>query len=363
MLRVLRARARSPRVSLAIAGALVGGLAILLAAAPWRGPTSHSSPHVASAAAAPSTPTQPAPAPSAAPSATLAARVADATARASTSTSPAADAALTAPARVVIISIDGLRPDMMTPELMPRHAQLMQEGTTARHASTITQSDTLPSHAAMLSGVGVAAHGLWWNSYKANRGFIKVPTVFSSARERGLSTAMIVGKQKLRHIAGPASVDHFERPSYLCGGVAKRAAKYFTEVTPDLLFVHFSDPDEYGHSHGWLSKEYVRAARNSDRCLSTVLAAIDASAAGAGTLVIVTADHGGHDKHHSDGRSKLNSSIPWIARGPGVPRGATLEAPVDTVDTAATTLAALGLPPLPHMRGQARLTFARAIVK
>lgn len=359
MLRVLRARARSPRVSLAIAGALAGGLAILLTAAPWRGPTAHSAPHAAPRAAAPAA----AKISPAAVSPTPAARVVDATARASTSTSPAANTALTAPARVVIISIDGLRPDMMTPELMPRHVQLMQEGTTARHASTIAQSDTLPSHAAMLSGVGVASHGLWWNSYKANRGFIKVPTVFSSARERGLSTAMIVGKQKLRHIAGPTTVDHFERPSYLCGGVAKRAAKYFTEVTPDLLFVHFSDPDEYGHSHGWLSKEYVRAARNSDRCLSTVLAAIDASAAGAGTLVIVTADHGGHDKHHSDGRSKLNSSIPWIARGPGVPRGATLEAPVDTVDTAATTLAALGLPPLPHMRGQARLTFARAIVK
>jgi arylsulfatase A-like enzyme len=359
MLRVLRARARSPRGSLAIAGALAGGLALLLAVAPWRGPTA-SAPRaaIAAPAAAKSAPAA-APIPPTPPGAPAAARTLDATARGSTSTGrePAA------PARVVIISIDGLRPDVMTPELMPRHAQLMQEGTTARHASTIAQSDTLPSHAAMLSGVGVAAHGLWWNSYKANRGFIKVPTVFSSARERGLSTAMIVGKQKLRHIAGPSTVDYFERPSYLCGGVAKRAARYFTEVTPDLLFVHFSDPDEYGHSHGWLSKEYLRAARNSDRCLATVLAAIDASPAGAGTLVIVTADHGGHAKHHSDGRSALNIAIPWIARGPGVPHGATLEAPVDTVDTAATTLAALGLPPLPHMRGQARLTFARAIVK
>ena len=124
------------------------------------------------------------------------------------------------PTRVVIVSIDGLRPDVMTPEYMPRHVQLMEEGTTARHASTIPQSDTLPSHAAMLSGVGVAEHGLWWNSYQANRGYIRVPTVFSAARESGLSTAMIVGKKKLRHIAGPDTVDHFERPSYLCGGVA-----------------------------------------------------------------------------------------------------------------------------------------------
>lgn len=275
---------------------------------------------------------------------------------------PTADAAMpeaVAPAHVVIISIDGLRPDAMTPELMPRHVQLMQEGLTARHASTIAQSDTLPSHASMLSGVGAAAHGLWWNSYKANRGHIRVPTVFSMARQQGRSTAMIVGKKKLKHIATPESVDHFERPSYLCGGVAKRASQYFTEVKPDLLFIHFSDPDEYGHSHGWMSKEYVRAARNSDRCLAKVLEAIDGSSQGAQTLVIVTADHGGHLRRHSGGHSKHNLSIPWIARGPGVPRGATLDTPVLTVDTAATALAALDLPPLPNMRGQARIRFAR----
>ena len=44
---------------------------------------------------------------------------------------------------------------------------------------------------------------------------------------------------------------------------------------PDLLFVHFSDPDEYGHSHGWMSKEYLTRRANSERCLATVLAAID----------------------------------------------------------------------------------------
>src|SRR5687768_12883980 len=41
------------------------------------------------------------------------------------------------PEHVVIFSIDGLRPDMMTVDLMPRHVQLMAEGITATHASTI----------------------------------------------------------------------------------------------------------------------------------------------------------------------------------------------------------------------------------
>jgi predicted AlkP superfamily pyrophosphatase or phosphodiesterase len=259
----------------------------------------------------------------------------------------------------VIISEDGLRPDALSPELTPRHIALMQEGTTAKEAETIPQSDTLPSHASMLSGVGAAAHGLWWNSYQATRGYIHVPTIFSVAHEAGLSTAMIVGKPKLKHIAIPGTVDHYERPSYLCAGVSKRAAEYFTQSKPDLLFVHFSDPDEYGHSHGWLSPAYMRAVHASDRCLATVLAAIDASGLADSTLVIVTADHGGHGKKHSDGHVAVDRDIPWIVRGPGVARGVVLDETVDTMDTAATTLAALGLPALPHMRGTARLTFTR----
>jgi len=263
------------------------------------------------------------------------------------------------PRRVVIISEDGLRPDVLSAELTPRHFALMAQGASAILAETIPESDTLPSHASMLSGVGAIAHGLSWNSYKADRGFIHVPTIFSMAHAHGMSTAMIVGKPKLRHIASPGTVDHFERPSYLCNGVAKRAAEYFTASSPDLLFIHFSDPDEYGHSHGWMSPEYLRAVRWSDTCLGTVLDAIDASGNAETTLVIVTADHGGHGMHHSVGHEMVDREIPWIVRGPDVGHGVKIGGTIETVDTAATTLAALGLPALPHMTGEARLTFTR----
>jgi predicted AlkP superfamily pyrophosphatase or phosphodiesterase len=263
------------------------------------------------------------------------------------------------PKRVVIISEDGLRPDALSPELTPRHIALIHEGARAKDAETIPESDTLPSHASMLSGVGAHEHGLWWNSYQAARGFIHVPTIFSVAHDKGLTTAMFVGKPKLRHIAIPGTIDHFERPSYLCGGVAKRAGEYFAASKPDLMFVHFSDPDEYGHSHGWLSPAYMHAVHDSDRCLATLLAAIDASGLADSTLVIVTADHGGHGKKHSDGHVAVDREIPWIVRGPGVGHDIVLDGTVETVDTAATTLAALGLPALPHMRGTARLSFTR----
>jgi hypothetical protein len=263
----------------------------------------------------------------------------------------------THPDRVVIISIDGLRPDVIDEERAPRLARLIREGAVARRAETIPQSDTLPSHASMLSGFGAKAHGLWWNSYDESKGYIHVPTIFSVARANHRSSAMFVGKPKLRHIAKPGTVDHYERSSYLCGGVAKKAAAYFVAKAPDLLFVHFSNPDDAGHAKGWMSPEYEEAVKQSDRCLERFLAAVDGSPLGASTLLIVTADHGGHHRKHSGGHSPLEREIPWIARGPGIRPGAALETPVRTFDTAATALAALRLPPPPNMVGQAALVF------
>src|SRR5678815_5326816 len=88
----------------------------------------------------------------------------------------AGPAAADGPRRVIIVSEDGLRPDAINAEQTPAHMALIHQGAIARLAETIRQSDTLPSHASMLSGFGVAAHGLWWNNWKRGKGYIHVPT-------------------------------------------------------------------------------------------------------------------------------------------------------------------------------------------
>jgi arylsulfatase A-like enzyme len=256
-----------------------------------------------------------------------------------------------APKFVVVISEDGLRPDVLSPARTPNHIKFMREGASARLARTVRESDTLPSHASMLSGFEPKDHGLWWNSFRREMGYIHVPTIFSIAKQHGLTTAMFIGKPKLRHIALPGSVDHLERPSYLCGGVSRKAAEYFATQKPTLMFVHYSDPDEFGHKKGWMSDAYLRGVQNSDRCLGTLLDAIDRTGLGDQTLVIVTADHGGHGHVHSGSREEVDREIPWVVRGPGFRPGARIEHPIVTLDTAATVLSALKLPLPPHIAG------------
>jgi arylsulfatase A-like enzyme len=143
----------------------------------------------------------------------------------------------------------------------------------------------------------------------------------------------------------------FQRPGYYCKKVSEEAARYLEQEKPALTFVHFSDPDEKGHSAGWMSEDQKRAARDSDACLGTIYQALERSGMLAETLVIVSADHGGHNHNHS-GALLSDRYIPWIAMGPGVRKGYSIRGTISTMDTAATALSVLGLQPLLRITGK-----------
>jgi len=252
--------------------------------------------------------------------------------------------------RVLIISEDGMHPALIQQQPLPNHERLYKNGAYSFRARTISTASTLPSHAAMLSGVDVYEHGLRWNNWRPQRGYIRTSTVFSRATEAGLSTAAVVGKFKLRHILPEGTVDAFSRPGYYCRKVSDEAARIIAQGQPELMFVHFSDPDEKGHSAGWLSESQRQAARECDRCLGILLQALERAGTLGETLIIVSADHGGHNHGHS-GILLSDIQIPWIAFGPQVRRGHAISSRISTMDTAATVLFALGLAPKERLRG------------
>mgnify|MGYP002140073989 CR=1 FL=1 len=252
---------------------------------------------------------------------------------------------------VVIISEDGMRPDLIYGQNMYWHEQLYRNGSFSWKARTIRTASTLPSHASMLSGVDVDQHGLTWNTWLKTRGFIRVPTIFQAAEENGLKTAAFVGKPKLRHIMPEGTVGTFARPGYYCKKVSDEAARYLEKEKPVLTFVHFSDPDEAGHSAGWMSESQKHAALAADACLGTIYKALDRAGMLEDTLVIVSADHGGHNHNHS-GALASDREIPWIAAGPRVRKGYHIHSVVSTMDTAATALMVLGLQPLTKLTGK-----------
>lgn len=248
---------------------------------------------------------------------------------------------ITRPARVLILSIDGFRPDAIELTPMRNLQTLMQESAYSLVAQTIFPSATLPSHASMLTGLCPAKHGVDWNDYIPGLGYANGTDIFDLAHAAGLRTVMVVGKEKLRQITEPKSTDVFEFINDRDVVIAARVAELIPEGF-GLMFVHFPTPDWMGHEYGWLSPEQFSVLFRADEALQTILDALKAAGMREDTLIIVTADHGGHNTTHGS-RQLEDMTIPWIISGPGV-RHMVLFTDVNTTDTAATVAWALGLP-------------------
>lgn len=259
---------------------------------------------------------------------------------------PGAAAAPVARARhVFIISFDGGKPSVMKQSKMPNFFSMTSQGASSSEAQTIFPSSTLPSHTSMLTGVGPATHRVSWNEWQPEKGLVPVPTIFQLAKKtnKSLVTAMFVGKQKFAHLFLPGSLDAFSLPDYSARIVARQAAEYIMLKKPNLCFIHFADSDGAGHKYGWGSPEQVKSFADEDDALKTVWRAIEKAGIAKDSVVIMSADHGGHAKTHGS-NSPEDMTIPWVAWGKGVKRGYTITAPITTYDTAATALWLLGVP-------------------
>ena len=249
---------------------------------------------------------------------------------------------------VIVVSIDGLRPDAIATFQAPTLSRLVADGSYSLSARTILPSKTLPSHTSMVTGELPDTHGVVWNNAFTHRsGTITIPTIFSEARSRGYLTAAFFSKTKVSHLQQPGSLDFSQAPGGWFGWwsadkTTDDVEAYLAKQAPNLLFVHLADADAAGHKSGWMSAAYGDAVLRTDAAVARIIAAAD-RVYGAGTYtVIVTADHGGHNRDHGSDDVR-DVTIPWIAWGHGVVAGRLPENTVKTTDTAATVLYLLGI--------------------
>jgi len=221
------------------------------------------------------------------------------------------------PRQVVIVSIDGLRPDAVLKGESPNIQALAARGAYTWEAKTILPSNTLPSHVSMLTAFPPEVHGILWDEYAPLRGRLTVPSVFTAVRAAGMRSAMVVGKNKFDYFRDTGVVDEYVLAAGGDDEVAARAA-LATQSGFNLVFAHLPDVHLSGHAR---------------------VAAVPWWA-----TVILTADHGGGSRANNHGSdAACDMTIPWIASGPGTLRGHRLSAPVRTTDTAATAAWVLGI--------------------
>ncbi|MCX6906922.1 MAG: ectonucleotide pyrophosphatase/phosphodiesterase [Verrucomicrobia bacterium] len=223
---------------------------------------------------------------------------------------------------VVVVSMDGMRPDVLLRAKIPNIRDLAQRGSFTFWAESTDLAITLPTHVSMLTGVTPAKHKVLWNDDRdVEPSMLAVPTLFDLAKKAGYSNAMVVGKRKLAIMAKPGMVDWLNSPEKKIKPdavtVATAAAQILRQHRPSVMFVHFPDPDAVGHAVGWGSPAQVAIADKADQGVGIIVAALREARLSEKTLLIVTADHGGSGRSHG-AKVPFSHYIPWIAVGPGV---------------------------------------------
>jgi len=264
--------------------------------------------------------------------------------------------------RVLIISVDGMRPDVMLRADMPKIRSLMANGCFTMYAVTTDLAVTLPSHASMLTGVTPAKHGITYNTDDIPADaphFPMRPTLFELAKRAGYSTALIAGKSKFDSLVKPGTCDVMIVPpvkeQFSDEKVGDHACSTLQSYKPQVTFVHFAGADRTGHSVGWGTPEQIATLEIIDRQIGRVLETLDALQLRNTTLVIVSADHGGSGLNHgaNDPRSRY---IPWIASAPATLQNYDLtrfrDLNISTEDTFATACFVLGIPTDSDVDGQ-----------
>jgi predicted AlkP superfamily pyrophosphatase or phosphodiesterase len=254
---------------------------------------------------------------------------------------------------VVLISLDGLRPDLALRAQMPTLRRLMTEGTYTFWATTTEAAVTLPSHTSMVTGVTPKKHGVFWNEDlpSGKTIFPQKPTIMELLQHAGYRAAMVAGKSKFATLNKPGTLSYAWFPKKQHGladmhSVALQVEQLLAKQAPHFLFIHVADIDSAGHGAGWGSTHQIRVIEQADAVLKRIVEAVRLAGLQPSTLLLISADHGGAGTSHGprDARSRY---IPWLITGPGIKRGFDLTQmaaiSVQTEDTAATVAHLFGL--------------------
>lgn len=248
--------------------------------------------------------------------------------------------------KVLIIGIDGLRPDALAAADAPSIDALIADGAYSASAQAEDITISGPGWSSMLTGVHRDKHGVTGNSFVGSN-YEQYPHFFerleaacdtrtvSIANWAPINTTILRNRADLVLTGGPDSL------------VAQRAADVLGSQDMDVLFVAFDEVDGAGHSFGFDPSvpQYLAKIAETDGRVGQILTAMRArpTFASEDWLIVLTADHGGTiDRTH--GRNiPEHRTIPFLVSGSSSARGTTITPAPQLPDLAPTVMAFLGV--------------------
>lgn len=253
---------------------------------------------------------------------------------------------------VILISIDGLRPEFYKDPTwsMVNLRQGMKTGAYSDGVTGVFPSVTYPSHTTMITGVKPLKHGIYYNTpseplevtekWMWEYNTIKVPTIFSVAKEKGLKTASVfwpvsVGspasynipeywylpetKGGPRNMTKALSENAFPKGLYeeieqnatgkleeidfdsdylsIDDNMSRISGYLIRKYKPSFLAVHLVAVDHFEHEQGRDGDKVRSSLAGVDRGIKAIIEATEKAGIKDKTTFIITGDHGFVDIH------------------------------------------------------------------
>lgn len=253
--------------------------------------------------------------------------------------------------KVLLILVDGMRPDALDKCGHSYLYDLQANSTSTLNARTIMPSVTLPCHTSLFFSVPAERHGINTNTWiPAVRPIDGLTDVIHNSHGK---SAFFTNWQQLRDLARPGTLQyHLNINQDCCDDTDERltedAIKFMGEFHPDFVFLYLGQVDEAGHHHGWMTPEYMKSVATASACIEKI-----SKAFGEEYTIVVTADHGGHDRTHGT-EAPEDMLIPLFFCGKDFPKGKVLEK-ASIMDIAPTITALMGLQNPPEWEGSSLL--------
>ena len=207
--------------------------------------------------------------------------------------------------KAILVSIDGLRADAVTPETTPNLVRLGENGTRVV-ARTVMPCCTLPCHTSMFRGVDATRHGITTNTWQPM--VRPIHSLVDTLHHAGMQVGAFFNWGELRDLWAPGSVatSVFIRDSYRPEGDRRVFDAFMAQADDlDFAFVYFGHTDEAGHAAGWMSEPYLAAATHADELVGKIMAELPDA------FLTVMSDHGGHERTHGT-ELREDMEIPFI---------------------------------------------------
>ena len=214
------------------------------------------------------------------------------------------------PHTVILVSIDGLRPDYISPENTPHIADLATQGVHAKYMEPVFPSKTFPNHYSIITGLYPANHGIINNSmYDSTLGYFRLSDrevisksgwwggepLWITVQKHGYTSATyfwpgsdtdsIQGLQPTFRMEYDDDLEHSIRIDSVMAAVMRHPR-------PALITTYFSVVDTEGHRSGPKSEKTQDAMKDVDEHIGMLITRLKEEGVYDDINLVILGDHG-----------------------------------------------------------------------